>query len=122
MMWRLPAPPLGWQPISAAAVAAIRACDAPLYNTYDDGGVLIWWVREKPVFVDNRQDPYPLEFLRAAHAVEAGENPQPLFQKHGIGCAAVPSDAPIVSSLLSTGEWQQTYRDARWSVLVKTRR
>ena len=29
-------------------------------TSYGDGGTLIWFLPEKPVFVDGRQDPYPL--------------------------------------------------------------
>ena len=49
---------LNWRPINERALAAARACDGPLYNHYDDGGTLIWFLPEKPVFIDGRQDPY----------------------------------------------------------------
>ena len=41
----------------------MRACDGPLYNHYDEGGYLIWFAPEKPVFVDNREDPFPLQHI-----------------------------------------------------------
>ena len=65
---------LNWRPIGDGALAAARACDGPLYNHYDDGGTLIWFLPEKPVFVDGRQDPYPLPFLLEVVAVEAGRS------------------------------------------------
>ena len=43
---------LNWRPIGDGALAAARACEGPLYNHYDDGGVLIWFLPEKPVFID----------------------------------------------------------------------
>ena len=68
---------LGWQPIDQRALAAVRACDGPLYNHYDQGGYLIWFVPEKPVFVDGRQDPYPLEHVLAARRRRTREGALP---------------------------------------------
>src|SRR6185369_10674238 len=65
LAWIAPAPSLGWRPVRPQAAAAITACGQPLYNAYNDGGELIWFVPEQKVFLDNRQDPYPLPLLRA---------------------------------------------------------
>jgi hypothetical protein len=121
-LWRLPSARLGWEPISPDAVAAIRACDAPLYNTYDDGGVLIWFVPERPVFIDNRQDPYALDVLSAAHTVETDGRYETLFEKFAIGCVAVPAESPVTARLRAAGAWSQTYRDVRWVVFAKSER
>ena len=37
--WRAPYANLNWRPLSDAAVAALRACPAQLYNRYNDGGI-----------------------------------------------------------------------------------
>ena len=72
---------------TSRALAAVRGCDGPLYNHYDEGGYLIWFVPEKPVFVDSRQDPYPLQHIPAALDVERGQAPyRPLFDRWGIRC------------------------------------
>jgi len=121
-LWRLPSARLGWDPIPPAAVTAIRACGAPLYNTYDDGGVLIWFVPERRVFIDNRQDPYPLEVLSAAHAVETDGRYETLFEKFAIGCVAVPAESPVSARLRADSAWSQAYGDARWAVFAKSGR
>jgi hypothetical protein len=78
---------LGWHPIDDRALAAVRACDGPLYNHYDEGGYLLWFVPEKPVFVDGRQDPFPLEHVLASLDVERERAPyRPLFDRWGIRC------------------------------------
>ena len=109
---------LGWRPIGDGAAAALRACDGPLYNRYDDGGLLIWFVPDKPVFVDGRQDPYPLRFLMDVVAVESGTaSHRPLFDAWRIRCAFLPADAPIAAELGGQG-WQRRFADDRWVVLA----
>jgi hypothetical protein len=108
---------LGWQPIDPRALAAVRACDGPLYNHYDQGGYLIWFVPEKPVFVDGRQDPYPLEHVLAAVDVEREKAPyRPLFDRWGIRCVFLPVGSPTVKALDRDG-WTTRYRDDKYTVL-----
>ena len=108
---------LGWHPIDQRALAAVRACDGPLYNHYDQGGYLIWFVPEKPVFVDGRQDPYPLEHVLAAVDVEREKAPyRPLFDRWGIRCVFLPVESPTVAALNRDG-WATRYRDDKYTVL-----
>ena len=108
---------LNWRPIGDAALAAARACDGPLYNHYDDGGTLIWFLPGKPVFIDGRQDPYPLPFLLEVSAVEAGAQPhRPLFDRFGIRCAFLPVRSTTVAALDKDG-WTTRFRDGKWAVL-----
>jgi hypothetical protein len=107
-------------PLAAGAVAAVRACDGRLYNTYDSGGPLIWLVPERPVFVDNRQDPYPADLLfRAVIAEQRGEY-QELFQTYEIGCALVPVKQPIYPALQHDSAWQEIYHDDLQAVFRRT--
>jgi len=108
---------LNWRPIGDDALAAARACEGPLYNHYDDGGVLIWFLPEKPVFVDGRQDPYPLPFLLEFAAVEAGQAPyRPLFDRFHIRCALLSPKSVTVKGLERDG-WTTRFRDDKWAVL-----
>jgi hypothetical protein len=112
-----PARWLGWRPLSPAAVAAVRACPGPLYNRYNEGGQLIWAVPERRVFVDSRQDPYPLPFLLEAIAVEHGERPyRPVFDRWGIRCAFLPAGSPLAAVLGRDG-WVTGFRDESWAIL-----
>jgi hypothetical protein len=114
--WRAPYPNLNWRPLSDAAVAAVRACPAQLYNRYNDGGYLIWLVPEKPVFVDSRQDPYPTAFVQEGAAIEHGGPYAPLFRHYGIRCAFLPADDKLAARLHADG-WRTLYADAQWTVL-----
>jgi hypothetical protein len=112
---------LNWRPINDQALAAARACDGPLYNHYDEGGTLIWFLPEKPVFVDGRQDPYPVPFLLESAAVEAGQAPyRPLFDRFQIRCAFLSSKSTTAERLDHDG-WTTRFRDEKWAVLEAPR-
>ena len=121
-LWRLPSRKLGWEPISARAVEAIDRCDGPLYNTYGDGGVLIWFTPRKPVFIDNRQDPYPMDLLRANHALEFDAKYESVFAQYGITCAAVTPGSPLERRLRQDAAWSATFADSQWAVFAKATR
>lgn len=114
--YTLPLTRLDWRPMSAAAIAAVRNCPRPMYNTYDNGGYLLWFVPERKVFIDSRQDPYPLDFLlQAIHAQRTGDH-EVLFRRYGIRSAAVGPADPVGLRLLRRG-WHKVYADARWLIL-----
>jgi hypothetical protein len=119
LAWMRPPDMLGWRPISPAAVAAIRDCGGPMFNTYGQGGILTWFVPEKPVFIDNRQDPFPMDLLAANHDVEFGADPEPLFERYGIRCAVVPPDSALVARLTGDPAWSSLYADAEWAVFSR---
>jgi hypothetical protein len=116
-IWHAPPPRMGWQPMSPGAVAAVRACPGPIYNRFYDGGFLIWFVPERPVFIDNRQDPYPSAFIRETTAVDAGAPYRELFDRFGIRCAFLPAESKIIGRL-KADRWTMRFNDDRWAVLV----
>ncbi|HEY2901467.1 MAG TPA: hypothetical protein VGL59_12875 [Polyangia bacterium] len=116
LAWSRPLAALGWRPLSVQALAAVRACPDPIYNHYNQGGYLLWFAPEKKVFVDSRQDPYPLPFLLEHLAIESGDAPwQPLFQRYGVRCAILGPRSPTVAALDQAG-WRTLYRDSSWSI------
>jgi hypothetical protein len=116
LAWLAPAPSLGWRPIGPRAAQAIAACGRPLYNTYGDGGVLIWFVPEQKVFIDNRQDPYPTDLLKANHQLELDGQYAEIFAKYDIQCAVAPPTSPIADALNKDPAWTRQYVDDRWTV------
>ena len=119
LAWAIPAERLGWRPISPAAIAAVRACNGPLYNTYGDGGVLIWFAPERPVFIDNRQDPYPPDLLRQNRQLEMDGVYDPAFDQYGITCAAVPAASVVGQRLKEDAAWIMTHADSLWMVFAR---
>lgn len=117
--WRTNAPALDWQPLSAAVIAAIEHCPDPIYNTYEGGGALIWFLPGRKVFIDNRQDPYPPDLLHAAHDVETTGRYKELFQRYGIRCAVVPAGGATSRALARDAEWTRSGGDAALRVFVR---
>src|SRR5690606_36535109 len=111
---------LQWEPMSREAIAAVRACAQPTFNTYNTGGYLLWFTPEREVFIDSRQDPYPLELLQCAiHAQHSGQYAG-LFERFGFRSAVMERRLPLERALRADG-WRERYRDASWVVLEAPR-
>jgi hypothetical protein len=116
LAWRAPLPALNWRPLPAGVLAAVRACPGPLYNHYNEGGYLIWLAPERKVFIDNRQDPFPLALLLEHVRVESGSLPPgPLLARYGVRCSFLAADSPTVAALTKAG-WRSLYGDDKWAV------
>jgi hypothetical protein len=115
--WSAPSPRLGWSPLPQQAIAALSACPERIYNRYDEGGYLIWFLRERKVFIDSRQDPYPAALVHAQIKAETTGNYKGLFARYGIRCAFVATESPIARRLAADG-WSETYKGPSWSVLT----
>ena len=110
-------PRLHWSPIPSGAVAAFPQCPDNLYNRYDEGGSLLWFVPDRKVFMDGRQDPFPPELVLEHIRMETGEEDfRQVFARHNIHCAYLPSYSATAQRLLRAG-WQPLYRDADWLLL-----
>lgn len=119
LVWARPPDMLGWSPVSDEAARAVRACGDPLFNTYGTGGELIWFVPGKRVFIDNRQDPYPMDLLQANRAAELGGEYAALFERYDIRCAALPPDSLIADGLARDPGWTRPFADAQWVVFTR---
>jgi hypothetical protein len=110
-------PRLRWRPVPALAVAALDKCPGNLYNRYDEGGELIWFVPGRRVFIDGRQDPFPPALVLEHIKMETtGADYRPAFALHDIRCAYLPTISPTAAALANAG-WTTLYRDDRWVVL-----
>ena len=116
--WRQPWARLGWQPIDAREAEAIAACTGPLYNTYESGGPIMWFVPSQPVFIDSRQDPFAISFVQRATMVEATGDYEALFSQWRINCAALPPGSPTAARLAVNG-WPIRFSDPRWTVFER---
>jgi hypothetical protein len=116
--WRSPPARMGWHPMSPGAARAIEGCRAALYNTYADGGPIIFFAPKQRVLLDSRQDPYPVSLVQAEGDVERTGEYRALFQEYGINCAAVSPAAPIRDRLERDG-WIRRFADDQWVVLER---
>ncbi len=109
-------PRLGWDPMGAATISALKACPDNLYNRYGDGGYVLWFVKGKRVYIDSRQDPYPHSFVRAhLDGENEGISPQTLAAR-GLRCALLPPTSPTLPKLRAGG-WKSVAADERFVVL-----
>lgn len=116
--WRADPSPLGWTPMSAAAANAIAGCPPPIYNPYNEGGFILWFAPEQRVFLDSRQDPYPVSLVQAhLHAERSGEM-APLLEKYRIQCVVLPARSPTRAAL--DERWTEAFRDDQWVVLIRS--
>ena len=115
--WAVRLPRLEWDPLPAAAANAIRACPTPIYNHFDNGGPIIWFVPSQPVFIDSRQHPYPAAFIVRHFGVEESGDYRPLFAQYGIRCAVLPPESRVSQALRRNG-WTAMYADSTWVVLA----
>ena len=113
--WRTPIPRLAWTPVPPAAIAAIESCPGPLYNRYDEGGYLIWFVRDRKVFIDSRQDPFPEDLVKAHIQLERTGEYQPLFGRYAIACALSAEGTPLARRLEGDG-WSTQSAGPGWNV------
>jgi hypothetical protein len=113
--WLQPLPRLAWTPISPAVVAAVDGCPGRLYNRYDDGGYLIWFMKHRPVFMDSRQDPFPAEMIMAHIDVERSGDYKVLFAAYDIGCSLSLEGSPLGHSLRRDG-WREADAGGGWKV------
>ena len=118
-MWWLPLDRLNWRPISRETIAAVTQCSGPLYNTYDDGGALIWFVPTQPVFIDSRYDPYPVAFFHENRHVEETGEYHNLFTRYGIQCALLRTSTPSEQALRNDPGWRVEHSDEKHTVLVR---
>jgi hypothetical protein len=116
--WAHPFARLNWAPVSASVVSQVSSCPGNIYNLYDNGGYLVWFVPGKPVFMDSRQDPFPRELVTAQIDAERTGRYEALFAKYDVACAAVPPYSRVGKGLTRDG-WRVTASDDRWRVLRK---
>ena len=117
--WKGPWARLGWHPMSPGAARAVAACPPPLFNTYEGGGPIIWFAPTQPVFVDSRQDPFPVTLVQAAGKVERTGDYAQVFTMWHIHCAVLPPASPAVKRLRGDG-WDARFSDEQWVVLDHT--
>ena len=114
---------LGWKPMSAPAIEAVRSCQGPLFNGFADGGVIAC-VRARASHL--RRQPrcgsVPLPLLLRGREADLSGNYRLLFEDFEIGCAAVAAGSPIARQLAADGIFRQQYADDQWVVFARATR
>jgi len=119
VVWAAQPAKLAWRPVTAEYAAALRACPGPLFNDYNTGAEIIWWVPDVPVFVDNRHDPYPPEVIRASAPPFAKPGRlTAIIERYDIECVLLDRKEAVVKTLKDDG-WRSIYSDSSLVLLAK---
>jgi hypothetical protein len=78
---------LRWTPLPQASLQALQRCPDNLYNRCDEGGYLIWFARDRLVFLDGGQDPYPPSLIHEHLRTETSGDYASTFARYNIHCA-----------------------------------
>ncbi len=113
--WSVSLPRLDWEPLPTGVIAAIDECPGPLYNRYDDGGALVWFMKHRKVFIDSRQDPFPMDLVFEHIEVERTGEYRRLFDRYDIECALTHQGLPLASRLQRDG-WTEHRAGGSWTV------
>ncbi len=114
--WRDGGKFLGWSPMSRAAAAAIASCNGPLFNGFEDGGPIVWFVHGRKVFVNSQVEAYPRSLLARSRLADVEGAYKSLFADYAISCAAVSSGSVMSRRLAADTDATQIYADAQWTV------
>jgi hypothetical protein len=113
--WSVNLPRLDWEPLPAGVIAAIDECPGPLYNRYDDGGALLWFMKHRKIFIDSRQDPFPMDLVFEHIEVERTGEYRRMFERYGIECALTHKGLPLATRLQRDG-WTERRAGGSWTV------
>ncbi len=116
--WRQPLPRLGWTPVPEDLRRAVTNCPGRLYNRYDDGGYLIWFARDKKVFMDSRQDPYSEDIVHGHIQLETSGDYKEIFGRYDIGCALTVPGSPLATRL-ERDRWPRESGAGSWVVFTR---
>ncbi len=107
-------------PVYAANFLHRNPMPGPLYNTFDWGGFLIWYLPQYPVAIDGRNDLYGDELDLRFYKSEMGD-PSYLYDPY-LNAAAVlllQKEKPLAQALMHDSRFRVVYSDQMAVVLVR---
>jgi len=109
-------------PVRAADYVRQHNLPEPLFNNYDWGSFLTWYLPEYPVAIDNRTDAYGEDLTLAYFKLTTGQ--VPLQQDAALNRAAtilLEADSEMGKALATLPGYRQVYLDDQAMVLVRER-
>jgi hypothetical protein len=100
-------------PARAAAFLEAQKLPAPLFNSYDFGGYLIWRLYPRyRVYIDGRTDVYGLTFFNDFIQVyQVNADPRPTLDHAGIRTVLVEPHSALAGFLRTQTDWKRVYED-----------
>jgi len=116
-------PGLEWLRFPKDAVAYIQQNNlpGPIFNSYDNGGYLMWKLYPQyRIYIDGRTDLYGEEFIQNFLAVYRGQvNPQPELDRYRVQTVIIEPGSALARELTVMPQWKRVFGDDR--ALVFTR-
>ena len=108
-------------PAAAVAFMEHEHPPAPIMNHYNWGGYLIWKLYPQyQVFLDGRADVYGDDFMTDfGSCYYLTGNWKKTLEHWSIRTVLLPPDAPLITALRSSPEWQQVFSDSQAVILIK---
>jgi len=107
-------------PEAAVSFITTHRPPAPILNHYNWGGYFIWKLYpEYRVYIDGRADLYGDTFMDefATTYYLRGDSWQNPFKTWGIRTVVLPPDAPLITALRASPDWETMYADSQAVVL-----
>jgi hypothetical protein len=100
-------------PARAATFLDTQKLPAPLFNSYDFGGYLIWRLYPRyRVYIDGRADLYGDAFLgNFVEVYEVSVDPRPALDRDGIRTVFLESRSNLANFLRTQKDWNRVYED-----------
>jgi hypothetical protein len=110
-------------PIGAADWIAQHRPIGTMFNGYNLGGYLLWWLWPNyPVYVDGRTDLYDDAFLREYQSVVmTAPGFEEVLDRHAVGFIVIETGAPLALWLRQSERWQLVYEDDLAEIFLKVR-
>lgn len=108
---------LDWEhsrfPAHATSFLDAQKLPAPLFNSYDFGGYLIWRLYPRyQVYIDGRTDLYGHAFFdNFLQVYQVQADPRPTLDRQGIRTVLLEPNSSLASFLRTQTDWKRVYED-----------
>ena len=108
-------------PVKVMAHLAAEHPHGPMFNSYNWGGYLMYFLPDYPVFVDGRTDLYGDDFLSNDYLKTATGGPgwRDTLDKYGVNLVVVEAQSGLASNLREEPGWKLDYEDKMAVVFVR---
>jgi hypothetical protein len=107
-------------PMEALAYLRENPPAGNMFNNYNWGGLMIYAVRDVPVFVDGRTDLYGDDLLGDYFDTLLGASDwRDLFNEYDIRAAFLPDESALTTLLREDSDWEIVYEDEQAAIFQK---
>lgn len=97
-------------PVDAVAFLKAHPQQGHIFNSYNDGGYLEWFLPQVSTFVDPRTDIFQYRgVLQDYLAITSVLNTEELLDRYSISYVLYPKNTPLAYFLASNGHWERQY-------------